>query len=239
MFKDDKDRPECIPLLVFNNLDEIEYGITHVETTLHVGIAANAFQVRTILTGVISVTSWLHARCVVHWDIHCENIILVGSGATLIDFDCAYFLNWSLPATYRGGKLCVPPVYLKQSQINGMLQRYTPSFAEDCFAIVLLVYCLLFPVRCVGLRTETIGFPESPDCEALLQFWSDLQLSPLWSRYITLAEGGKVHQLLALVEIFYYLCFISVSLYSCWGLGWDDSRVEVVCVLCSVEKFCR
>lgn len=203
MFKNDKNRPECIPLLVFNNPDEIEYGITPVGTTLHAGIAASALQMRTILTDVISATKWLHGRRVVHRDIRCENIILVGSRATLIDFDCAYFLNWSLPTTYRGGKLCVPPAYLKLSQINGILQRYIPSFADDCFAIVLLVYCLLFPVRCVELKTETIGFPGSPDGEVLLQFWGDLQLSPLWNHYIKLAEGGTVHELLVLLDIFH------------------------------------
>lgn len=203
MFKADKDRPGCIPLLVFDNTDEIEYGITPVGTTLHVGVAASALQMRTILTDVISATNWLHARRVVHRDIRCENIIVVNSRAILIDFDCAYFLNWSLPTTYRGGKLCVPPAYLKQSQINGMTQRYIPSFADDCFAIVLLVYCLLFPARCLDLKTETIGFPGSPDGALLLQFWNDLQLSPLWNDYIVLAEGGNVHQLLVLLHIFH------------------------------------
>lgn len=202
MFRDDKNRPECIPLLVFDNPDEIEYGITPVGTPLHVGMAASALQVRTILTDVIAATEWLHARRVVHRDIRCENIIVVGSRAILIDFDCAYYLNWSLPTIYRGGKLCVPPNYLEKTLINGLNQRYIPSFADDCLAIVLLVYCFLFPARFADLRTATIGYPGSPDSTALLEFWNDLQLSPLWNHYITLAGGGKVNALLVLLEIF-------------------------------------
>lgn len=202
MFKDDRNRPGCIPLLVFNNPDEIEYGITPVGTPLHIGISASAIQMRTIITDVISATDWLHARRVVHRDIRCENIILVDSRAILIDYDCAYYLNWSLPTTYRGGKLCVPPDYLKKSLVHGMNQRYIPSYADDCFAIVLLVYCLLFPARFVDLRTATIGFPGSPDSAALLEFWEDLELSPLWGQYMALAKGGKVNALMVLLDIF-------------------------------------
>lgn len=203
MFKDNKDSPECIPLLVFDNTDEIEYRITPVGMTLHVGVAASVLQMCTILTDVISTTNWEHSHRVVHWDIHCENIIVVDSRAIFINFDCVYFLNWSLPTTYRSGKLWVPPAYLKQPQINGMKEWYIPSFADDFFAIVLLVYCLLFPARCLDFKTETIGFPGLPDGAVLLQIWNDLQLSPLWKQYILLAEEGEVEQLLVLLEIFH------------------------------------
>lgn len=203
MFKDNPTRPGCIPLLVFDNDDEIEYGITPVGTPLQVGSAASAFQMRTILSDIITATNWLHGLRIVHRDIRCDNIVLIGSRAVLIDFDCSYYLNCSLPTTYRGGKLCVPPTYLANSAVAGLNYRYVPSFADDCFAVLLLVYCLLFPARFADLRTVMIGIPGTPDSAALLQFWNDLQVSPLWMEYITIAKRGKVNDLLVMLDIFH------------------------------------
>lgn len=106
MFRNGEMRPDCIPLFVYENAPEIEYGIG---TPLFAGIGASALQMRRILSDVITASAWLRERRVVHRDIRCENNILVNSRAVLIDFDAAFFRDWSLPTISRGGKLCVPP----------------------------------------------------------------------------------------------------------------------------------
>lgn len=201
MFKADPHCHPCLPQLV-HNLDDLEYGITPVGMQLHPTMILNGPQARQVLTDVISAVQWLHKRHIVHRDIRCENIIIKNTHAILIDFDCAYSLHWSVPTDYRGGYICVPPHHLKDMIEQGPAFLYLPSRSDDCFAIVLLAYVLLFPHRFAGFRASKITEPGSSEGPHMISFWNELHKSRLWNAYIALAKQGQVENL-QVAEIFY------------------------------------
>lgn len=201
LFKADADCHPCIPTIV-HNVDDIEYGITPVGTPLHPSMSLNARQTRQILGDVISAVQWLHSRHIVHRDIRCENIVINNTRGVLIDFDCAYHLHWSIPTVYRGGYICIPPTHLAEVIKRGSELPYVPSFADDCFAVVLLAYMLLFPHRFADFRASKITEQGSIEGLEMATFWKELTGSRLWKGYIGLAHAGRVEKL-TVAEIFY------------------------------------
>lgn len=194
--------PKFLPLLV-HNVDDIEFGITPVGTPLLPGMIAAPQQTRRILTDVIDAVDWLHKHRIIHRDIRCENIVLNGFRAVLIDFDASYYLEWSSPTAYHGGYLCIPPKHLATVLVHGMDHPYSPSTADDCFAVVLLAHCLLFPHTFADLRTHRIGIPGSHESQRMSEFWRDLEDTRIWRRFKRLAEAGVVKDLVEVTEIFY------------------------------------
>lgn len=200
-FKADPQRPACIPTIV-HNLDDHEFGITPVGIQLEPGMLLNPIQTRKVLADIIAAVSWLHQRRIVHRDIRCENIVLDGAQAVLIDFDCAYDLRWSVPTVYRGGHICIPPSHLEAVIRGGSDLLYHPSVSDDCYAIVLLAYMLLFPNRFADFHASRIWQLGSVEGQMMVTFWKELWESPLWSGYIRIADAGKVVDL-NVMDVFY------------------------------------
>lgn len=202
MFARENHQPDSIPRMVYN-LDGIEFGITPVGMPLVPGMFASALQFRRIITDVVTAAAWLHTKRIIHRDIRCENVILVDSRAVLIDFDAAFFLDWPLPTTFRGGYICIPPVLLKGLLDKGQGHRYIPTPADDCFAVLLLAHCLLFPNRFADLRSCEIAVKGSEESAAVLRFWDDLDNSRVWKHYKDLAEKGDMTAMVELIDLFY------------------------------------
>lgn len=202
LFAKDSNKPDSIPCMVYN-MDDIEFGITPVGMPLVPGMFVSALQIRRIITDVVTAAAWLHTKRIIHRDIRCENIILVNSGAVLIDFDAAYLLDWPLPTTFRGGYICIPPVLLKGVLDHGMEHRYFPSPADDCFAVLLLAHCLLFPNRFADFRLCEVGVKGSEESRAVLRFWEDLDNSRVWKHYKDLAEKGDMTAMADITDLFY------------------------------------
>lgn len=203
IFKRDSYPHPCLPSIVYNLRDEdLEIGITPVGIQLEPTMSLNPQQARGILNDITSAVQWLHLRHIIHRDIRCENIVLHNSRAILIDFDLAFFLLWSVPTTYSGGHICIPPTHLKGIIAQGWQYQYCPALSDDCYAVLLLAYILLFPSRFAGFRPSRITEPGSLEGPWMVNFWHELSESQMWGGLMALAEKGAVEQL-NLTQIFY------------------------------------
>lgn len=178
LLENDANRPSRTPLLL-HNLDDVDLGITLVGRQLRSDTRLNQVQARQIITDVIAAIAWLYQRGIIHRDICCENIILNYGRAVVIDYNCSYDLRWSVPTHFLGGYICIPPAHLPGICAGGGDYRYIPSRADDCFAIALLAYTILFPLRFANFRASEIETPGSLEGPEMIDFCKQLQSSPL------------------------------------------------------------
>lgn len=200
------DRPSSIPYLVHVDAEEAEFGITPVGLPLVPGAFVNAEQARTVLTDVHGALCWLHERGIVHRDVRCGNIIVTPqSRGVLIDFDSACDIRRGSLRFYRGGYLCCPRRHLRNVLAHDWSQMYTPAFADDWHAFVLLINCMIFPSGMVGFRSNEVGTVGSPESWKLLALWDALEASSVWGPFVKAAVDSDVETLKSMVNMFVWV----------------------------------
>lgn len=185
--------------LVYSSPDNRILGTAPVGSRIDVRGISDHQNLRTILTDVLDGLNWLHSIGVLHRDIRRDNIIVVSTpGSTklhgkIIDFGTAIIREEDddtfLPQIYHGGYICCP------YEIIGDFKRpYTPAFAHDLLAWVMLVNFLVFPNGVPYLQSHRVAF-ESVEAERLIAYWYSMRTSRTWGRFVGAAEAVQRDQL--------------------------------------------
>lgn len=187
-----------LPSIVYHTLDFQEFGI------LPRGIGLHAADSHTdwakVLCDVLDALRWLHSHDIIHRDVRLDNIVWNIDHAVLIDLGTAVDLNYNDKVNFNGGYVCCPPRLLGDLQCV-----YTPSAADDCLAVVLLVNTILFPSRWESFRSEKLEMPGSPETLGLERFWASMQSSAIWGPFFRAAAGADYDGLKRMSQFFVHM----------------------------------
>lgn len=155
-----------------------------------------------VLVDVIDALQWLHAQHIIHRDVRLDNIIWDTNHAVLIDLGAAIDVTEQTESNIQfcGGYVCCPP-----ELIGHLNTSYTPSPADDCLAVILLVNTILFPARWAGFRSCELEKAGSPETRILGDFWKRMATSPIWRAFYNAGCAADYDGLKEMGEFFVYL----------------------------------